>query len=125
MKLSDNGIAVLWYGKLSTPFWGDYYVVPSSKFRRRECSLFIHPSFMEKICSEFTIIDHQIKNFKDPIKKIGHSMQSKIVIKKKKYLEIDNFYTTTIYEKGAEIIRMLSKIVKEENFYQIELRIFQ
>ena len=84
MKLSDNGIAVLWYGKLSTPFWGNYYEVPSSKFRRRECSLFIHPSFMEKICSEFTIIEHQINNFKDPIKKIGHSMQSKIVIKKKK-----------------------------------------
>ncbi|MES2206547.1 MAG: aminopeptidase N [Pseudomonadota bacterium] len=25
-----------------------------------------------------------------------------------KYLEIDNFYTTTIYEKGAELIRMLA-----------------
>ena len=35
-----------------------------------------------------------------------------------KYLEIDNFYTTTIYEKGAEIIRMLCSIVKEENFYK-------
>ena len=32
------------------------------------------------------------------------------------YLEIDNFYTTTIYEKGAEIIRMLKTLVKEENF---------
>ena len=27
------------------------------------------------------------------------------------YLEIDNFYTTTIYEKGAEIIRMLKTSV--------------
>ena len=33
------------------------------------------------------------------------------------YLEIDNFYTTTIYEKGAEIIRMLKTLVKDENFY--------
>jgi len=33
-----------------------------------------------------------------------------------KYLEIDNFYTTTIYEKGAEIIRMLKTLVKDENF---------
>ncbi len=32
------------------------------------------------------------------------------------YLEIDNFYTTTIYEKGAEIIRMLKTLVKEDNF---------
>ena len=32
------------------------------------------------------------------------------------YLEIDNFYTTTIYEKGAEIIRMLKTLVKEEKF---------
>ena len=32
------------------------------------------------------------------------------------YLEIDNFYTTTIYEKGAEIIRMLKTLVKDENF---------
>ena len=33
------------------------------------------------------------------------------------YLEIDNFYTTTIYEKGAEIIRMLKTLVNDENFY--------
>ena len=35
-----------------------------------------------------------------------------------KYQEIDNFYTTTIYEKGSEIIRMLNKLVKDENFYK-------
>ncbi len=35
-----------------------------------------------------------------------------------KYQEIDNFYTTTIYEKGSEIIRMLSNLVKEKNFYK-------
>ena len=28
-------------------------------------------------------------------------------VKPEKYLEIDNFYTTTIYEKGAEVIRMI------------------
>ncbi len=32
------------------------------------------------------------------------------------YLEIDNFYTTTIYEKGAEIIRMLKTLVKDKKF---------
>ncbi len=35
-----------------------------------------------------------------------------------KYQEIDNFYTTTIYEKGSEIIRMLANLVKERNFYK-------
>jgi len=35
-----------------------------------------------------------------------------------KYQEIDNFYTTTIYEKGSEIIRMLKHLVKDKNFYK-------
>ncbi len=37
-------------------------------------------------------------------------------VRPEKYLEIDNFYTTTIYEKGAEIIRMLKILVEEEKF---------
>ncbi len=37
-------------------------------------------------------------------------------VRPEKYLEIDNFYTTTIYEKGAEIIRMLKTLVKDEKF---------
>ncbi|HEY5210178.1 MAG TPA: aminopeptidase N [Stellaceae bacterium] len=32
------------------------------------------------------------------------------------YLKIDNFYTATIYEKGAEVIRMLSILLGEQNF---------
>jgi len=32
------------------------------------------------------------------------------------YLKIDNFYTATIYEKGAEIIRMLKLIIGDEAF---------
>ena len=32
------------------------------------------------------------------------------------YLKIDNFYTATIYEKGAEIIRMLSILLGEVDF---------
>ncbi len=37
-------------------------------------------------------------------------------VKPEKYLEIDNFYTTTIYEKGAEIIRMVKTIINDEEF---------
>jgi aminopeptidase N len=32
------------------------------------------------------------------------------------YHEINNFYTATVYEKGAEIIRMLRTLIGEENF---------
>ena len=32
------------------------------------------------------------------------------------YIEISNFYTVTIYEKGAEIVRMLHKILGAEGF---------
>ncbi len=32
------------------------------------------------------------------------------------YIEINNFYTMTIYEKGAEIIRMLREILGKENY---------
>ena len=32
------------------------------------------------------------------------------------YIEINNFYTVTIYEKGAEVIRMLHTILGEEGF---------
>lgn len=32
------------------------------------------------------------------------------------YIEINNFYTPTVYEKGAEVIRMIEKLVGKENF---------
>ncbi len=37
-------------------------------------------------------------------------------VKPKEYVAIDNFYTTTIYEKGAELIRMLELLLGKENF---------
>lgn len=37
-------------------------------------------------------------------------------IKPKEYLEIRNFYTTTIYQKGSEIIRMMHTLLGEEGF---------
>lgn len=32
------------------------------------------------------------------------------------YIEINNFYTMTVYEKGAEVIRMMRTIIGEENY---------
>jgi aminopeptidase N len=34
------------------------------------------------------------------------------------YHAIDNFYTATVYEKGAEIIRMLSALIGQEHYYK-------
>ena len=32
------------------------------------------------------------------------------------YMEIGNFYTTTVYEKGAEVVRMIRTLIGAENF---------
>jgi aminopeptidase N len=37
-------------------------------------------------------------------------------VRPKEYLKIDNFYTATIYEKGAELVRMLKTLIGDENF---------
>ncbi len=39
-------------------------------------------------------------------------------VKPKEYVAIDNFYTTTIYEKGAELIRMLELLLGREMFFR-------
>jgi aminopeptidase N len=33
-----------------------------------------------------------------------------------RYIEINNFYTTTVYEKGAELVRMLATLIGQEAF---------
>lgn len=37
-------------------------------------------------------------------------------IRPSSYIEINNFYTRTIYEKGAEVIRMIHTLIGKENF---------
>ena len=32
------------------------------------------------------------------------------------YVEINNFYTTTVYEKGAEVVRMMATLVGRDGF---------
>jgi len=39
-------------------------------------------------------------------------------VKPKEYVAIDNFYTTTIYEKGAELIRMLELLLGSKRFFK-------
>ncbi len=37
-------------------------------------------------------------------------------VRPQSYFEINNFYTATVYEKGAEVVRMLHTLVGKENF---------
>ncbi len=37
-------------------------------------------------------------------------------VRPESYITIDNFYTATVYEKGAELVRMMKAIVGEEKF---------
>ncbi len=37
-------------------------------------------------------------------------------VRPESYMKIDNFYTATVYEKGAELIRMLKTIVRSDEF---------
>lgn len=39
-------------------------------------------------------------------------------IRPQSYISIDNFYTLTVYEKGAEVIRMIYQILGRENFHK-------
>lgn len=34
------------------------------------------------------------------------------------YIEMNNFYTTTVYDKGSEIIRMVHTLIGKENFFK-------
>lgn len=37
-------------------------------------------------------------------------------IRPSSYIEINNFYTSTVYEKGAEVIRMIATLIGKDNF---------
>lgn len=37
-------------------------------------------------------------------------------VRPESFVEINNFYTTTVYEKGAEIVRMIANTLGRDNF---------
>ena len=41
--------------------------------------------------------------------------RSRTPIRPEEYIEINNFYTMTVYEKGAEVIRMFSTLMGAED----------
>jgi len=46
-------------------------------------------------------------------------------IRPAQYMEINNFYTVTVYNKGAEVIRMIHTVLGEENFQKGMLLYFE
>jgi len=46
-------------------------------------------------------------------------------VRPESYVEINNFYTTTVYEKGAEVIRMLHTLIGEDAFQRGMRRYFE
>ncbi len=68
---------------------------------------------LEKEVSRIDQTDFLIKQqFKEDAGPLSHS------VRPKKYVEINNFYTATVYEKSAEIIRMLKTIIGREKFLE-------
>jgi aminopeptidase N len=62
------------------------------------------------------VINLRIGQFSEDAGALSHPVRPEY------YIEINNFYTATVYEKGAELCRMLHLILGKENFFKgIEL----
>ncbi len=76
-------------------------------FRDQQFSSDLHNPIEKRIKDVLFLRDQQFAEDQGPNR---HS------IRPDKYLEINNFYTATVYEKGAEFIRMLSNYIGENKF---------
>jgi aminopeptidase N len=76
-------------------------------FRDQEFSADLHCSALKRIEDVAMLRAHQFPEDRGPT---AHPVQPD------QYIAIDNFYTTTIYEKGAELIRMQRTLLGEEKF---------
>ena len=76
-------------------------------FRDQEFSSDMLSRAVKRIEDVQTLRRHQFKEDAGPL---SHPIQPK------SYIEINNFYTATVYEKGAEVIRMIHSLLSKENF---------
>ena len=76
-------------------------------FRDQEFSASMGSSTVKRIRDVQTLRAHQFKEDAGPM---AHS------VRPDSYQEINNFYTVTIYEKGAEVIRMMNSLVGDDGF---------
>ena len=78
-------------------------------FRDQEFSADMHSRALERIENVLALKASQFPEDAGPT---AHP------IKPKSYLQINNFYTSTIYNKGAEVIRMIRTLIGHETFYK-------
>lgn len=76
-------------------------------FRDQEFSSDMNSRSLERIDAVNVLRNHQ---FKEDASAMAHP------IRPDSYVEINNFYTVTVYNKGAEVIRMLHTLIGAENF---------
>lgn len=89
-------------------------------FREQEFSAYMMAQGLEDVAAQSAMAVKRIddveilrsQQFPEDISPMAHS------IRPESYHEISNFYTATIYEKGAEIIRMLHTLLGEHTFMQ-------
>ena len=74
-------------------------------FRDQQFSAEMRGFSVKRIEDILVLRGHQFREDDGPL---SHS------VRPEKYLEINNFYTATVYEKGAELVRMLKLIVGDD-----------
>ena len=76
-------------------------------YRDQEFSRDMHNRSLNRINDVF---DLRTRQFPEDAGPLAHS------VRPESYLEINNYYTATVYDKGAEVIRMYEKLFGRENF---------
>ena len=76
-------------------------------FRDQEFSADMLSRPVKRIDDVIRLRNHQFPEDQGPM---SHPIQPK------SYIEINNFYTATVYEKGAEVIRMIHTLLGEQGF---------
>jgi aminopeptidase N len=76
-------------------------------FRDQEFSSDEHSRNVQRINDVDDLVAYQ---FSEDASKMSHPIQPS------SYMEINNFYTSTVYNKGAEVIRMIHTIIGKDNF---------
>ncbi len=76
-------------------------------FREQQFSADMGSAAVKRIADAALMRNHQFREDAGPL---AHP------VRPNSYIEINNFYTTTVYEKGAEVIRMLHTLLGAEMF---------
>ena len=76
-------------------------------YRDQEFSAEMNSRAVQRIDDVKLLLNHQFREDNGPM---AHP------VRPDSYVEINNFYTVTVYNKGAEIVRMLEKILGWEDF---------